>query len=204
MAQFSFFGDLSAVGGDSALGGALEDDLGAPPEEERVFNEQNGGGDLSYASMFGNILSAGGDSGNDRAAAAHPQGHQQGTMADPLAELMAEELERERLEEKQRAKEEAERKKASAFSGGSIGLGGLLVPTSEEAPSGGYGGSRGVLDMQFPSPPPPSMTPAGSRGAFGGLGRAPHGMPMTPDMIMRQQQQQQQQHYINSSSIRGR
>ena len=193
VAQFSFFGDLSAVGGDSALGGALEDDLGAPPEEERVFNEQNGGGDLSYASMFGNILSAGGDSGNDRAAAAHPQGHQQGTMADPLAELMAEELERERLEEKQRAKEEAERKKASAFSGGSIGLGGLLVPTSEEAPSGGYGGSRGVLDMQFPSPPPPSMTPAGSRGAFGGLGRAPHGMPMTPDMIMRQQQQQQQQ-----------
>ena len=189
VAQFSFFGDLSAVDGDSALGGALEDDLDAPPEEERVFKEQNGGGDLSYASMFGNILSSGNGAANTLAGAGHPQGHQQGTMADPLAELMAEELERERLEEGQRAKEEAERKKASAFSGGSIGLGGLLVPTSEEAtPSGGYGGSRGVLDMPFPSPPPASMTPAGSRGVYGG-----QGMPMTPDMIMRQQQQQQQQ-----------
>ena len=75
----------------------MEDDLDAPPEEERVFKEPKEGGDLSYASMFGNILSSGNGARNDRAPAGHPQGHQQGTMADPLAELMAEELERERI-----------------------------------------------------------------------------------------------------------
>ena len=215
--QFSFFGDLSNIDDDGALGGALEDGLDAPPEEERLGDAggdigRSEHGDLSYATMFGSILGGTGRGSRAPAGDVPLQAGMGGSsangasgMVDPLAELMAEELERERMEEAQREKEEAERRKASivggAFSSGSIGLGGLLVPTSEEAVGvggmGGMGGmgSRGVLDMPFPSPPPASMTPTGSRGVSGHHGgmlpqeMLPQGMGgvMTPDMIMRQQ-----------------
>eukprot|EP00889_Picochlorum_renovo_P000341 jgi/Picre1/27371/NNA_000338.t1 len=85
--QFSFFGDLSAVK-DEELGGALEDGLDAPPEEEALVDgieaeEEDVTADLSYTSMFANVLGKG-------------DGVFEGeetfeTETDPLAEMMAEE-----------------------------------------------------------------------------------------------------------------
>ncbi|KAI8113594.1 hypothetical protein M9435_003592 [Picochlorum sp. BPE23] len=148
--QFSFFGDLSAVK-DEELGGALEDGLDAPPEEETLVDgieaeEEDVTADLSYTSMFANVLGKGdgvfeGDETFE-------------TETDPLAEMMAE--------------EETKVDTSSAFASGSIALGGLLAasaPSHEEGfgasyeQQGGFG-TRGVLQAPFPGPPqPPGQAP---------------------------------------------
>lgn len=138
---------MSAVN-DDELGGALEDGLDAPPEEEALVDgieaeEEDVTADLSYTSMFANVLGKG-------------DGVFEGdeTEADPLAEMLVE--------------EETKVDTSSAFASGSIALGGLLAasaPSHQEgfgAPyeqQGGFG-TRGVLQAPFPGPPqPPGHAP---------------------------------------------
>ena len=138
--QFSFFGDLSAVDGD--LGGALEEGLDAPPEEEGLMGGleeevEEQADDLSYASMFANLLGKG-------------DGVLDDTDDDPLADLMPQEKQENNL-----LAHIDVQKSSDAFSSGSIALGGLLtasVPAQEQPMD--FGMSRGVLDMPFPKPPP--------------------------------------------------
>lgn len=193
--QFSFFGDLSAVDGD--LGGALEEGLDAPPEEEGLVDglEEVETEDLSYASMFANLLGKG-------------DGVLEDTDDDPLVDLLAEQpgdnLSSSTIEGITQS---------NAFSTGSIALGGLLtasVPTHEQPT--GFGMSRGVLEMPFPSPPQQLLQPHSGcsvltahdleaqlrAGVHQGqsqliapqVAQQQRGV-FTPEMIMQQQQQQQ-------------
>ena len=194
--QFSFFGDLSAVDGD--LGGALEEGLDAPPEEEGLVDgleEEEETEDLSYASMFANLLGKG-------------DGVLEDTDDDPLVGLLTEQpgngLSSSTIEEITHS---------NAFSTGSIALGGLLtasVPTHDQP--AGFGMSRGVLEMPFPSPPQQLIQPHSGGSVLtahdleaqlrAGVHQGPSQLVapqvaqqqkgvFTPEMIMQQQQQQQ-------------
>ena len=132
---------------DDELGGALEEGLDAPPEEEGLIDgvagvqdEPEEVEDLSYAAMFANVLGKG-------------DGVFEGEDEDPLADFLAEQ-QHVGFGDSHHAPSPA----SSAFGTGSIALGGLLAAStpSEEAFSQhtGFNASRGVLDMPFPSPPP--------------------------------------------------
>lgn len=205
--QFSFFGDLGAVDGD--LGEALEEGLDAPPEEEALIDgleEEAVEDDLSYASMFANLLGKG-------------DGVMEDTDDDPLSGLLADQPD-ERLY--------VDEQTSNVFSTGSIALGGLLTASLPEEQPVNFGVSRGILDMPFPKPPPSHQAPSG--GILGGTPgkvltahdleaqlRANGGIQQnappiispqggqqrgvfTPDMIMQQQQQYQQQYGPTSHS----